>query len=81
MGARSLDVKRQVLANEKNLPHVLENTKLHAWKEKNLIVDFNASGAARASSEVKLVGRHMMAKICVDSFNNLNFLEPLIPEV
>jgi hypothetical protein len=31
--------------------------------------------------EVKLVGRHMMAKICVYSFNNLNFLEPLIPKV
>ncbi len=31
--------------------------------------------------EVKLVGRHMMAKICVYSFNNLNFLETLIPKV
>jgi hypothetical protein len=30
--------------------------------------------------EVKLVGRHMRAKICVYSFNNLNFLEPLIPK-
>lgn len=50
MGVGSLDLKRQALANEKNLPHVLENTKLHAWKDKNLVVDFNASVATRASS-------------------------------
>jgi hypothetical protein len=31
--------------------------------------------------EVKLVGGHMMENICVYSFNNLNFLEPLISKV
>jgi hypothetical protein len=50
MDPGSLDLKGQALANEKNLPHVLENTKLHAWKDKNLAADLNASGATGASS-------------------------------
>jgi hypothetical protein len=35
MGVGSLDLKGKALANEKNLPHVLANTKLHPWKDKN----------------------------------------------
>jgi hypothetical protein len=66
MGARSLDLKGQALANEKNLPHVLENTQLHAWKDKNLAIDFNASGATRASSRGQTSGEtHDGKNLCL----------------
>jgi hypothetical protein len=56
MGAWSLDLEGQVLANEKNLPHVLENTKLHAPKDKSPVANFNASSAMGASSGGQISG-------------------------
>ncbi len=65
-------MRQQPLLNGTNQTQMVDNNKLHSWKGKNLVLDFDANNAPTASSR----GQNSNTKIINGQKLGLAILEP-----